>query len=100
MSCLLSLLTVTCTLLDVPELVIADTRAEVNVTKGLTDYQIECSYRGLPAPEIVWYKNDEMIQDTTEYTIKLQTETIDSNDYDYVKVTSQLQFKGGCFRFP
>lgn len=76
---------------DVPELVIADRRSEVNVSKGV-DYQLECSYRGLPAPQIIWNKNNALVDDETQYTIKEETTTEENSKY--VKVTSQLKFKG------
>ena len=81
-----------CYISDVPELVIADRRREQNVTVGTPDYKLECSYRGLPAPQIVWYKDDEEISDLSMYTINVQSNTEDNSKYE--KVTSTLEFKG------
>ena len=75
-----------------PELVIADRRREQNVTVGTPDYKLECSYRGLPAPQIVWYKDAEEISDLSMYTINVQSNTEDNSKYE--KVTSTLEFKG------
>ena len=78
-----------------PELVIADRRSEVNVSVGTRDYKLACSYRGLPAPQIVWYKDDEEISDLTMHTINVQSNTEDNSKYE--KVTSTLEFKGSSY---
>lgn len=77
-------------------MVIADERREVNVSEGLSDYKLECSYRGLPTPQIIWYKDDETINDDgTMYTIREQNDSEDNSKYE--KVTSTLKFQGKFF---